>query len=82
MNASQTTFLEHGVGRTQTDKFITCLMEANGEWVSLLILVGAGCGFACHSRASDGRRKGYNIENKVVYNDQLKTRESFYRIIP
>lgn len=82
MNSSQLEFVQTGGAKTQTARFIQCLMDANGQWVSLLVLVGAGCGYACHSRASDARRMGYDIQNRVVFNKTTKLRESYYRVVP
>lgn len=81
MNTAQSEFIAQGGAPTQNQKFLNCLMEAQGEWVSLLVLVGAGCGYACHSRDADCRKLGYNIENRVVYNKENRTRESYYRIV-
>lgn len=82
MNTAEQTFRAQGGAPTQTSKFIDALMEADGQWVSLISLVAAGCGYACHSRAADARRLGYNVENRVVYHKPTRTRESFYRVIP
>ena len=81
MNASQLTFEVEGGAKSQTDKLITALMEANGAWVELPVLVDAGCGFAVHSRKCDAIKKGYNIENRVEYNRQTGLRHSYYRVV-
>lgn len=82
MNTAQAEFIATGSAPTQTKRFIETLISANGEWVSLLTMVGATGAFACHSRAADARKMGYNIENRVVYDKATRQRHSFYRIVP
>lgn len=82
MNTAQMEFKASGGAPSQTDKFITCLMEAHGAWVSLPQIVQAIGGYAAHSRAANAREMGYNIENKVEYDRATGTRHSFYRIVP
>lgn len=82
MNTAELTFRETGGAPSQTDKFITCLMEAQGAWVPLPTIVQAIGGYAAHSRAANAREMGYNIENKVEYDRATGTRHSFYRIVP
>ena len=82
MNTAQQTFVSEGGAPTQTQRFIETLLNANGEWVSLLLLVGATGAYACHSRAADARKLGYHVENKVVYDKATRMRHSFYRITP
>lgn len=82
MNASQMQFELEGRAMSQTDRFITALMEANGSFVGLPDLVRATGGFCVHSRASDARKKGYNIENHTVLDPVTGKRNSFYRVIP
>lgn len=82
MNSSQAVFEAQGGAPTQTDRFITCLMNANGHWVDLPTLVAFVGGYACHSRAADARKKGYNVENDVQFDPLTGKRHSFYRIVP
>lgn len=82
MNSSQAQFETDGKAPSQTSRFITALMEANGQFVGLPALVEAIGGFAVHSRAADARKMGYNIENHTVLNRETGKRMSFYRVIP
>ena len=82
MNTQQIEFVCSGGAPSQTDKLITALMEANGAWVELPVLVAAIGGYAVHSRKCDAIKKGYNIENRVEYNRQTGLRHSFYRVVP
>jgi len=81
MSTAEIAFRETGSAPSQTDKLITCLMEANGEWVGLPQLVEAIGGYAAHSRACDARRKGYDIQNKVDFDEATGKRKSFYRVV-
>ena len=69
------------ITETQTDKFLTCLMEANGAWVGLPTLADYIGGYAVHSRAADARQMGYNVDNKIEYDPATRKRHSFYRIV-
>lgn len=82
MSTPELTFRETGGAPSQTDKFITCLMEANGAWVPLPTIVQAIGGYAAHSRAANARDMGYNIENRQEYQPLTGKRLSFYRIVP
>lgn len=82
MNTAQMEFKASGGAPSQTDKFITCLMEAQGAWVPLPTIVEAIGGYAAHSRAADAREMGYNIENRQEHQPLTGKRLSFYRVVP
>ena len=80
MNDSQQTFLMEGGALSQTDLLINYLHRANNEWVPLPVLADVIGGFAVHSRASDARRRGVNVENRVQFDKPTGKRISFYRL--
>lgn len=82
MNSSQAEFIATGGAQSQTAKFITFLMEAQGAWVGLPSIVDAIGGYAAHSRAANAREMGYNIENRQERDPVTGKRLSFYRIVP
>jgi len=82
MNDSQLQFELEGKALSQTDRFITALLQAGGNWVGLPALVAATGGYAAHSRAADARKKGYTIENRTEHDALTGKRHSFYRLVP
>ena len=76
---NQADFIASGANLSQTDKLINYLHMAEGQWVGLPTLVSVCGGFAIHSRASDAKRRGVNIENRVENINGKK--HSFYRIL-
>lgn len=81
MNQTQLFFNETGGAPTQTDRLISTLHAADGQWVGLPDLVAAVGGYAVHSRAADARKMGVNVENRVEYSQITKQRHSFYRLL-
>lgn len=68
------------VGRpSQCDKILACLRETPGQWVAMPDLVLASASFNIHSRISDLRKRGHNIEQ----HDERDGRKikSFYRVM-
>lgn len=77
---------------TDNEFMLAVLEEQPGEWVAQTDLLQRsiserGHGFTPHSRASDLRRLGYNVECQVVrYYNRFRGREtgrakSFYRLV-
>lgn len=80
MNESQTEFIATGGALSQTDLLINYLHRANNEWVPLPVLADVIGGFAVHSRASDARKRGVNVLNRVEVDKVTKKRLSWYKL--
>lgn len=63
---------------TQAQKVLARLKAADGGWVSMPALVEASGAYAIHSRVSELRSYGHEIENHVLRFDGLAL--SFYRL--
>ena len=71
---------EHeGLGDTQCGAILARLEAAGGDWVPMPELAQASGAFAVHSRVSDLRSWGHNIEQRSE-RDGRKVR-SFYRLV-
>lgn len=78
MNESQLEFQVSGVAKGQNALLLECLTLRRGQWVPLPLLVDIVGAYAIHSRASDLRRLGYNVENRRERHDGQV--HSFYRL--
>lgn len=76
----QSEYQSSGAGVSQTDKLIAYLEKHRGEWMPLPTLVAVCGGYAIHSRASDARKLGYNVEQKSYRDFDTGKIHSYYRI--
>ena len=73
-----------GSGLSQSDRIFDALLRASTEcplgndWVTLPQLVAISGGYAVHSRVSDLRKRGYDIEQTSVR--RAGKVHSFYRL--
>lgn len=65
-------------GESQNTAILEYLKASVGEWVPMPTLVEVGGGCAVHSRISDLRKLGHQIENQV--DRSQKPYRSFYRL--
>lgn len=77
---NQTEYKVSGIGESQADKLIFYLEKHRGEWIGLPTLVSVCGGYAVHSRASDVRKRGYEVEQKNNRDMETGKIHSFYRI--
>jgi len=62
----------------QNKSVLKRLRKSAGKWVSMPVLWRASGAMAIHSRVSDLRRAGHNIQNRIVNSGDCK--KSFYRL--
>lgn len=77
----QMTFTALALGESQTDRLIAHLLANRGNWVPLPELVGVCGGYAIHSRASDARKRGYDVEQSSNVEPGTRKVHSFYRLL-
>lgn len=75
---TQTEYQRFLLGESQTDKVLMLLYEARGEWVSMPSLASFSGAYAVHSRVSDLRKRGHNIEHRNEHSGRVV--KSFYRL--
>jgi hypothetical protein len=76
---TQTEFQESGAGLSQNELIETRLTEKRGQWVPMPELSQLSGSYVVHSRVSDLRKKGLQIESKTEQHG--KTKHSFYKLV-
>jgi hypothetical protein len=76
---NQTEYTNTGAGASQESRIICALQLHINKWVSMVDLWKVSGAFAVHSRISDLRKKGMNIENRREVSG--RTIHSFYRLV-
>lgn len=68
-----------GTGLSQCECILSALREHSGSWVAMPLLARASGGYAVHSRISDLRARGFNIEH---HNERVgRVCRSFYKLV-
>lgn len=75
---NQTEFNAGGTGLSQCDLVLAELRRTPGRWLPMPALAAACGGYAVHSRVSDLRKRGHQIEHRNERHG--KTVHSFYRL--
>jgi hypothetical protein len=65
-------------GQTQAEAILAELVIHHGEWVPMPRLAEVSGAYAVHSRISDLRGAGHDIQSKV---EGVRPRKSFYRLV-
>jgi hypothetical protein len=76
---TQTDFQQSSAGLSQNAIIEAQLTAKRGEWVAMPLLAEASGSYVIHSRISDLRAKGLQIESKTERHG--KKNHSFYRLI-
>lgn len=63
---------------TQCDRILAELRRAQGDWVAMPHLAAVSGAYAVHSRISDLRKLGLDIEVKI---EGARPKQSFYRLL-
>jgi biotin operon repressor len=77
---NQTQFERIGSGRSQAAKILQILTDAGGEWVPLPTLMRRSRSAVVHSRISDLRKAGHQID--WLPGRAGKKVRSWYRLVP
>ena len=65
-------------GISQCDSILSELHKANGEWVAMPHLASVSGSYNVHSRVSDLRKAGHNVEHRNERKGRMH--HSFYRL--
>jgi hypothetical protein len=76
---TQTEFQESSAGLSQNEKIEAHLSAHRGEWIAMPELSEISGSYVVHSRVSDLRKKGLQIESKTEQHG--KTKHSFYKLV-
>jgi hypothetical protein len=76
---TQIEFQESNAGLSQNEIIAQRLTEKRGEWVSMPDLSAASGSYVVHSRISDLRKKGLQIESRTERHG--KKNHSFYKLV-
>lgn len=63
---------------TQSESILDVLQRRRGEWIPMPELAAASGAYAVHSRISDLRADGHQIETRV---EGARPRRSYYRLV-
>jgi len=63
---------------SQSNDILAYLKQRPNRWVPMPVLARISGAYAVHSRASDLRKRGHDVENKTI--EQDGTKKSFYRL--
>lgn len=63
---------------TQCDRILAELRRAQGDWVAMPHLAAVSGAYAVHSRISDLRKLGLDIEVKI---EGTRPKQSYYRLL-
>lgn len=74
-----TTHTSAAAGLSQCDRILRLLECRRGEWIAMPELVAASGSYNVHSRISDLRRRGHDIEQKNERHAQ--SIHSYYRLL-
>lgn len=66
-------------GPSQEERVLARLRQSAGQWVSMPALAAASGAYAVHSRISDLRRRGYQVEHRNHWADGICCSE--YRLL-
>lgn len=70
--------MTEAVDTTQNEKILRLLVSQRGRWVPMPELASAAGAYAVHSRISDLRREGHQIETRI---EGSRPKRSFYRLV-
>lgn len=76
---NQTEFSSGAGGASQCESILARLRERAGQWVPMPELCRVSGAYACHSRISDLRARGYEIEQQSTRAG--RTVKSAYRLV-
>jgi len=73
-----TTHTSLDAGTSQCDAILAELQRSNGEWVAMPHLASVSGSYNVHSRVSDLRKAGHNVEQRNERKGRMH--HSFYRL--